>query len=641
MEKTNSHDALICSSHEGSQFFYCSTCKVMLCSNCLSPHQSEGHIIENAEEFATGHKGLVENYKKVLANDLAQKVILVNNYKVEMDKHVDKVFATFDQKVKAAFNAIRNEVMKRKSGLSSELNGILIFLKQQGNMDEFNDELNAIDKILKEKEEATLVLLKKDETSKKFDSKKQVIERAKDLVGAIEDKIRNYINGCKEIVETLEICNFSSIAGLKKEYDAQINKIRSSDARLREVATQLHNQIKYYSQVEIEIKALNEEKNLLKEKSKELDIKCKRLDLHLSTTKKNIEEGKGILERLEANIIEKKSELQYLASTQEERKGQLENLTIKIQNLHRTSPGVEMPFKEFASLSQASILYINVHKDTVFHVYHLGLKRSTSFELGKFGVSENCAFVQFKSDLYVSGGLDLLSAVFSANLIKATFNSMEDISLAGKAQMLLPKASHRMILVNYRHIYCIGGKTKEKKFINTCERYDVEDDRWEPAPTLNEAKLNVGVTAVDGVKVFVFGGYKGSYTSAVEMLNTALPKPKWVVVKLAGAKGWTGREEVGCVQVSEEKVLVFGGRKNTAGCNDNVFLFDLARNRFDMQEWKLSKKDWFDSGAVIRFQEDMICTPGLFRGDIHIFFSKRVAWGTVDVELWNKCTQPS
>lgn len=638
MEKTNSHDVLICSFHEGREFFHCSTCKAILCSNCLAPHQSEEHIVETAEEFAAGHRELVENYKKSLANELAQKVMLVNNYKVEMDKHVDKVFATFDQKVKAAFNTIRNDVMKRKSGLTSELNGVLIFLKQQGSMDEFNNELNAIDRIIKNKEEATLVALKRDETSKKFDSKRQATEGVKSSIKAIEDKIRNYISDCKGIVETLEICNFSSIAGLRKEYDEQVSRIKSSDARLKETLAQLHNRIECYSRVELEIKALNEEKSLLKEKLNELEIKCKRLDQHLSTIRKNIEEEKEVLERVEANIIEKKSELQYLASAQEERKGQLETLAAKIQTLHKTSPGVEMPFKEFASLFQASVLYTNTRKDAEFHVHHMALKSCATFELRKFGVFENCASVQFKNDLFAAGGLDLLNALFSPSLVKATFNSMDDIHFAGKAQMLLPKASHRMVLVNYRHIYCIGGKTKEKKFINTCERYDIEDDRWEPAPALNEPKFNVGVAAVDGIKVFVFGGYKGSYTSAVEMLNTALPKPKWTVVKVAGAKGWVGREEVGCVQVSEEKVMVFGGRKNTMGCNDNVFLFDLVKNRLDMQEWKLSKKDWFDSGAVIRFQEDMICTPGLFKGDIHIFFSKKMTWGTADVELWNKQT---
>jgi len=66
--------------------------------------------------------------------------------------------------------------------------------------------------------------------------------------------------------------------------------------------------------------------------------------------------------------------------------------------------------------------------------------------------------------------------------------------------MLIPKTKHKMVSLNYRHIYCIGGKSKDKKFLNSCERYDIEENKWEQAPVLNEAKLNVGAVAVNGVK---------------------------------------------------------------------------------------------------------------------------------------------
>ncbi len=59
-------------------------------------------------------------------------------------------------------------------------------------------------------------------------------------------------------------------------------------------------------------------------------------------------------------------------------------------------------------------------------------------------------------------------------------------------------------------IYAIGGyDALENVFINSCERYDIEQNTWHNVSNLKMAKCAFAATVVQDRYIYTFGGYDG------------------------------------------------------------------------------------------------------------------------------------
>ena len=60
-------------------------------------------------------------------------------------------------------------------------------------------------------------------------------------------------------------------------------------------------------------------------------------------------------------------------------------------------------------------------------------------------------------------------------------------------------------------IYSIGGYDANKNsFLSSCERYDLEKDKWEKIADFKLAKCAFAATAVQDRYIYTFGGYDGN-----------------------------------------------------------------------------------------------------------------------------------
>eukprot|EP00826_Nyctotherus_ovalis_P051091 TRINITY_DN6368_c0_g1_i2.p1 TRINITY_DN6368_c0_g1~~TRINITY_DN6368_c0_g1_i2.p1 ORF type:complete len:322 (-),score=97.88 TRINITY_DN6368_c0_g1_i2:105-1070(-) len=316
----------------------------------------------------------------------------------------------------------------------------------------------------------------------------------------------------------------------------------------------------------------------------------------------------------------------------EERKEQLESLSNKILKIRQNYPDIAITFEEYSLLHQSNVIYIHSQTKLTFQVYHFESRRFASLNFGMLKSLSSYAFVQVRDDLFVSGGFDSVKIHFSGSLVKVTYKNLEDVTLSSKANMLIAKTRHKMVLLNLKMIYCIGGKSKDKRYLSHCERYDIEENKWEVAPPLNEGRINLGVVSVNGLKIYVFGGYNGSKMTSIEALSVTAKKSKWSTVKLAGSKGWSGKEDLGCLQVNDYQVLIFGGIKDSIGCETNVFLFDLVSNKMELQDWTLERKDWFSNGSPVKLKGSALCMAGSFMGDVHVLSGDPPRWSAFNSE---------
>ncbi len=181
-----------------------------------------------------------------------------------------------------------------------------------------------------------------------------------------------------------------------------------------------------------------------------------------------------------------------------------------------------------------------------------------------FKVPLNFAAIEKPGDtfVYITGG-------WAADRYKA--DNYEYALLQGKvtrrSPMKVPRRAHA-------GTYCQGvvvcGGENSQGHLSSCEAFDVEKNAWSELPNLNERKSYCTACSMNDSRVYVFGGYTNvngvqKKFDTIEVLDLAPSLAAgWTLIKLAKKTGWSARQDVGAVQVSETQILLFGGHNGTA-----------------------------------------------------------------------------
>ena len=117
-------------------------------------------------------------------------------------------------------------------------------------------------------------------------------------------------------------------------------------------------------------------------------------------------------------------------------------------------------------------------------------------------------------------------------------------------------------------IFIAGGSDGEPRSIKECDMYSVEEDKWNPLPDLNEARMSVSLVKTSDDQLFAVGGsaVKGTdckELASIERLDLKKPAPerKWEVLNVSLSEGVAS---AGCFELrpSEKEaraLLVLGG----------------------------------------------------------------------------------
>ena len=232
-------------------------------------------------------------------------------------------------------------------------------------------------------------------------------------------------------------------------------------------------------------------------------------------------------------------------------------------------------------------------------------------------IFDNFCAIQIRDEFLISGGFHPINIEYSKKTIKISLEDLKEIKIDKKADMILAKALHKLVMVDIKTIYSLGGKADGKKYIKKCERYNVDENKWEPAPDLTEGKFSISATSLKETFIFVFCGNKGAISNVIESLNTKEKREKWKVFKLLNTGSWALRSEIGCYHWGDNQILLFGGIQKHSGCTDEVHIFDVEKKTITEQTQKMQKKEWFLRVSPISLLDGSICIIGHFAKDIH------------------------
>jgi hypothetical protein len=334
----------------------------------------------------------------------------------------------------------------------------------------------------------------------------------------------------------------------------KIQEIKQSNQILEDKLQQLKEAIKTNAQLFEQNALLISEKDLLKQKIKALTNKYEVMQNDYNTLKENYKEQETLREELDKVLTQKKYDIASLDVLIKMR----EDLYYK-EECKYSSASKDLVAEETDLLLYSDIIFIPNQKLERIFIYHFGTGKSSSFEIKKHEVFSNFGAAQIRDSLYIGGGFNFIKGAFSQSTIKVTAVDFTNIKIESKTDMILPNSSHKFLMLDIRTIYSIGGTAKHEKHINTCESYDIGNNTWKVAASLNETRVNVGAVGIDCRVIYVFGGLKGGNSNFIESLDILTINSAWQIIKSHIPEHFKAEEGLGCYQASDNEVMIFGG----------------------------------------------------------------------------------
>jgi len=626
----------LCSAHKTNELSYCSNCKTIVCEDCIQGHNA--HNILTLNSLAADYKTCIQKFKGELFENIHKNIMSFKDYKKEVNRDIEVVITNLEKQIALLLKELHDHFQREREGIDNLCESIVKRFEDQEQCEEFNEDLEIIDKVIANTDKYTIQQITNKSLNDKYENKKSIIEKLNKEIDLVKIRVQNLINDYKDKERLLSFDSQYSFYYLSEIQLNEIIKIKEYEQALQVLAAEMLAIKEQSNKLKEEIKMLIQEQATLQEHTHSLYKENEMLKESVTASINKITE----LEQGAVGLIKETKRIQSEIKSLELLKKTKEELLIKVSDDLNKKLAQEpnktditaITFKEIDELNNASVLYVYETNFQVLIVYNFNMEKSVSIDAKDYGMVSNYGAVQVRNDFYAAGGFDTATVKFSRRLIKISFINFEEIKKESKKDMILGKSQHKLIQLDRKTLYSLGGKSRNANYVAECERYDIEEDKWNPAPNLNEAKLNVAATSFNHVLIYAFGGNRGKISNLVERLDARDLSLGWKVLKFNGAVNAVAREEAGCFQISTDWILIFGGIESSTGCTDEVFIMDVVRNEITKHKNKLCKKEWFAMRTPIRIAEGLIFTIGNFGLDLHVYDKVSMGWGMIEETSW-------
>ena len=239
--------------------------------------------------------------------------------------------------------------------------------------------------------------------------------------------------------------------------------------------------------------------------------------------------------------------------------------------------------------------------------------------------------VNIDSNLYIIGGNTTDFRGVVTYLKDFTQISLKSGTWARLTPLKIERRRAAASSIQNRWIYIMGGDSNGK-FLNLCEKYDLQTKQWIECPSLTQYKTCVSSGVFKGTIIYIFTGYNDKDLSTIERFDTTQGL-KWEVVKLKD-RDKLG-QAMGVIEVSDSELLLFGG--NGDGLRNGTYLFDVDKGELKKFEY-LREAECFLQFEPQRVGVN-IYSLGFHSNALHCFNLRTKSWSVIKETEWNKNTQ--
>ena len=287
---------------------------------------------------------------------------------------------------------------------------------------------------------------------------------------------------------------------------------------------------------------------------------------------------------------------------------------------------VEIPLRtHFKSIRPRIFYFDNILKE--LFVYNIEKKTSHVCALKNIYL-EGCCTVDSELGIYIIGGrkgngTSIKDRGIGNNMrIRAKYNEMEE------REPLIRGRGEAAAVYIHGYIYVIGGADVE--YLDSCEMYDIANDRWEPIANLLFKGIQLNLCAFQGRYIYSFGGYGHDSRYSKEILQYTILTNIWITIKEKSNSSFPYQGAGGSVQISQEEILIFGGvnspPQNSFRFSPNGGLLCKTVEKLDLFENFSTPPLAVIKGVVYLFSQNKLKT-------IHSYNIQQAKWTSTNV-LW-------
>ena len=198
--------------------------------------------------------------------------------------------------------------------------------------------------------------------------------------------------------------------------------------------------------------------------------------------------------------------------------------------------------------------------------------------------------------------------------------------LLPRAPMNIPRRNHLLLSLG-PSIYAFGGYNKGQGLLSHCEKYSLLKDFWIDIHPLNHERNFLSGCTFNQRMIYVFGGNLITITASTDIIEKydSLKMGSWEKIVVSTKGGWTNRYGVGCIQVSQAEILVFGGLSENEYYEDFFYFNTQSSSMHKVRTKSLRLKEAFYMRQTVLCDEK-IYAFGFWHKDVHIFDLKAQEW---------------
>lgn len=195
--------------------------------------------------------------------------------------------------------------------------------------------------------------------------------------------------------------------------------------------------------------------------------------------------------------------------------------------------------------------YVYYWKADTLYVYFINSKKNTRGMDYLTEYSFGCCM--WKNRIYFSGG-----GKNEEYYAKTTECEIQESNITSRslADMLKPKCSHTLVVLNGRYIFSLGGFI-DGRDSNYCEAYSVDKNKWMAVNPLNEHKAYVIACTFQNRFVYCIGGRGCTVNYSVEIYDGLFPENGWIAKKIVNQiEGLTKNNYGEAIQSSNIEIII-------------------------------------------------------------------------------------
>lgn len=224
----------------------------------------------------------------------------------------------------------------------------------------------------------------------------------------------------------------------------------------------------------------------------------------------------------------------------------------------------------FLGENRQKYLHFFQHKSNYLHIFDISKAQSSKVGFERIELNIDFKIPRWHrslitpfSEIYLTGGVDCEDSEKKLNdAYVYDYSSQELIPID---PMKTRRSGHGLVYLD-GYIYAIGGFSDAQDFTTKCERYDIQQNKWETIAALNLKANNPACCTFRNKVIYKFGGKLDD-----EQLNNTIERydpmsDKWTMIDFELPTSFDGKKEafeiyssLACIQINPTQMMIFGG----------------------------------------------------------------------------------